>query len=272
MAVILGVVMAVMLVMNAMLFYVLRQAAAATRRQVKSNFVAEMEAYSGFLAKKRNESRRIGEEKDALQKEIESLEGVMLSLKTSPFYAPRQVARELFIPTARYIDDEFFDNHKRVTDMLRGMDYQKIVERIASTHMYQGNRDDYETANDLLSLFNMDVSYELCTMEPELQLKLTKRLTTGKGRAMLDRYLLSREEEGEEEFDVLSFRSFLREVRTAQDPTMYIRTGHRELYEMDIKGQTEMKHQYDENISEGLKIIYQNRSYDFSIYRLRSRK
>lgn len=272
MTVILGVVMVVMLAMNGALFYVLRQAAFATKKQVKRCFVKEMEAYSGFLAEKREESRQIGEERDALQEEVRELEGVVLSLKTSPFYAPRPVARELFIPTARYIDNEFFDNHKRVTDMLRDMDYQEIVDKIADTHAYEGNLQDYQAACNLLSFLSMDMTYELCTVEPGTQLIVLRAALAGMGGMggdLLERYLETLGNE-EEDFDVLDFRTFVREIRVAQDPTMYVRTGRETLEEIeDWEG---LEHQYDANISEGLKVIYQNRSYDFSIYRLRSRK
>lgn len=269
MTVILGVVMVVMLAMNGALFYVLRQAAFATRKQVRRCFVKEMESYSGFLSEKREESRQIGEERDALQEEVRELEGVVLSLKTSPFYAPRPVARELFIPTARYIDSEFFDNHKRVTDMLRDMDYQEIVDKIADTYEYHGDIDDYEAACRVLSFLGMDMTYELCTVEPKTQLIVLRAALAGMDGGLLERFIGTLPD-GEEDFDVLDFRTYVREVRTAQDPTMYVRTGREELE--DLEEWEGLEHQYDANISEGLKVIYQNRSYDFSIYRLRSRK
>lgn len=269
MTVILGVVMVVMLAMNGALFYVLRQAVLATRKQVKRCFVREMESYSGFLSEKREESRQIGEARDALQEEVRELEGVVLSLKTSPFYAPRPVARELFIPTARYIDNEFFENHKRVNDMLRDMDYQEIVDKIADTYEYHGNIEDYDAACEILSFLSMDMAYELCTVEPRTQLVVLRAALSGMDGGLLERYIKTLAD-GEEDFDVLEFRTYVREVRTAQDPTMYVRTGQEELE--NLEEWEGLEHQYDANISEGLKVIYQNRSYDFSIYRLRSRK
>lgn len=268
MAVILGMVLAVMFLMNGALFYVLRTAATTTRRQVESCFVKELEDYNGFLQEREEECVRIEEKKDCLKKEIREMEGVMLSLKTSPFYAPRPIARELFIPTSRYIDNEFFDNHKRVNDMMKNMDYQEIIDRIQSTYAYQGERRDYDTACRLLEFLNMEVSYELCTLSSGIQLKTLKDVLEGDEREMLDRFLNSLSEE--ESFDVLGFRTFIREIRTTQDPRMYIRTGEKSI--RHLKSNVELVHQYDGNISEGLRIIYQNQSYDFSIYRLRSRK
>lgn len=271
MAVILGVVLAVMLIMNGALLYVLRTAVLSTRKQVEACFVQELEDYNDFLQEKTGESRQIEKKKKELKREIEELEGVVLSLKTSPFYAPRPIARELFIPTARYIDNEFFDNHKRVNDLMKDMDYLEIVEKIQEQNAYQGNRKDYDTACRLLEFLNMEMSYELCTLSSVVQLEILRMVLSGGEKKMLERYLLTVPEE--EDFDVLKFRTFVREIRTAQDPRMYIRTGEETEEIMEpLESDVELIHQYDENISEGLKIIYQNQSYDFSIYRLRSRK
>lgn len=268
MAIILGVVLAVMVVMNGALFYVLRTAAQVTGRQVESCFAKELEEYSGYLEEKEAVRQEIEEKKESLEKEIREMEGVVLSLKTSPFYAPRPIARELFIPTARYIDEEFFDNHKRVNDMLKVMNYQEIVDKVEEKYEYHGNLEDYDTACKLLSFLGMDMTYELCTLPPESQLLVLRAAFQGKEAEMIERYIQTLEEEAD--FDVLGLRTYIREIRTAQDPTMYVRTGTDELE--GIVKEDGLVHQYDGNISEGLKIIYQNQSFDFSIYRLRSKK
>lgn len=268
MTVILGVVLAVMVIMNGAMFYVLRTAALTTKRQVESCFVQELEDYNDYLQEKEDENRKINEKKNSLNKEIQEMEGVVLSLKTSPFYAPRPIARELFIPTARYIDNEFFDNHKRVNDMLRDMDYQEIVDRIEEKYEYRGNLQDYSTACSLLEFLGMDMTYELSTVPPDTQLLVLRAAFQGEELKMLEAFIESLPEE--EDFDVLDFRTYIREIRTAQDPRMYIRTGREELE--GVEAEEGLVHQYDGNISEGLKIIYQNQSFDFSIYRLRSKK
>lgn len=268
MAVILGVVLAVMAVMNGALFYVLRITVLSTRRQVEACFVRELEDYNDYLEEKAEETRKIEEQKRGLKREIDEMEGVILSLKTSPFYAPRPIARELFIPTARYIDNEFFDNHKRVNDLMKDMDYQEIIDRIQRQYTYRGDLEDYEAACGILDFLSMDMSYELCTLSSLTQLELMEIVMQGRKGELLRRFLAMQSEE--EEFDVLTFRTFAREVRTAQDPKMYIRTGGEK--PEGLLSEVPLVHQHDENISEGLKIIYQNQSYDFSIYRLRSRK
>lgn len=271
MAVILGVVLLVMAVMNGALFYVLRTAAFTTRKQVESCFLKELEHYGDYLSEKEEESGRLRMQKESLEKKIEEMEGVMLSLKTSPFYAPRRLERELFIPTARYIDNEFFDNHKRVNDLMKEMDYREIINKIRKKDAYHGDPGLYGAACSVLSFLNMEMSYELCTMPTEIQSEILQKALQGREKELFERYLAQMREDGE--FDVLDFRTFVREVQKEQDPTMYIRTGDEEPGDLYFGGSGEasgLVHQYDGNISEGLKIIYQNRVYDFSIYRLRS--
>lgn len=273
MIIILTVVFILMVVMNGALFYVLYSAASTTKKQVSFNFVKELEDYNGYLKGKEQESRQLEEKKEDLDHEISSLEGVILSLKTSPFYAPRPISRELYIPTARYIDNEFFDNHKRVNDMMKQVDQKEIIKNIRERYTYVGNRADYETACRLLEFLDMDTTYQLCTVSSDVQLDTLKEALKGPELEFLSRYL---DTLGEDDvFDVLGFRTFIREVRTAQDPKMYIRTGdikvNKDLQEMIDKDE-DLVFKPDANISEGLKIIYQNQSFDFSIYRLRSRK
>lgn len=268
MQIIFGAVLAVMVILNLFMAFVIRQIVVITNRQVRQHVTRELESCTAAVDQKMEEIQEMEREKEKLQSEISSLEGVVMSLKTSPFYAPRPIARELFIPTARYIDNTFFDNHKVVSDMMKGVDQKEIVRNIRERYAYTGNRDDYDTACRLLDFLGVDTAYELCTVSPQLQVASLQEALSGQDRKMLDRFLASLGED--EEFDALSFRTYLKEIRTEQDPVMYIRTGDREMDCSDWGG--DLVHQYDSNISEGLKIIYQNQSFDFSIYRLRSKK
>lgn len=268
MAVILSIVFAVMAVMNGALFCVLRTASAAARKQVESCFVRELEKYNDFLLEKVRESSQVRQRKERLQKEIEELEGVASSLKTSPFYAPCLASRELFIPMARYIDDEFFDHHRMVKNLMKSMNWQEIIKKIQSQYVFCGIREDYDAACGLLEFLNMETLYEFCTLTPAVQLENLQTAVQGTEKGLLDRFLLTVPEG--EVFDILRFQTFVREIRTENDPVMYLRTGEEEME--PLESEVEIKHQFDKNISEGLKIIYQNRLYDFSIYRLRSRR
>lgn len=267
MVIVLAVVLAVMLIMNGVMFYVLHMAAVVTGKQVNACFLRELEAYDGYLDKKGEENLQLAEEKKGLQKEITDMQGIMVSLKTSPFYAPRPVPRDLFVPSARYIDNDFFDNHKLVTDRMRDMDKAEMMGRIREKNPYAGDMERYHAACRILQSLPLNVLYELSTMEGKVQLGILKDSLEGIDRELLEEYVGGL---GDAPFDSLNLMTWLREVRTAQDPSMYVRTGE-EGDDFSAYGQ-DVVTQYDGNISEGIKFIHQNKLFDFSIYRLRSKK
>lgn len=261
-------VLLVMVVLNLFLAFIIWQMVSITGRQVQTHMTKELENSVAALDLKMEEIQRLEEEKSRIQEEISSLEGVVLSLKTSPFYAPRPISRELFVPTARYVDNEFFDNHKLVNEMMREVNQKEIIERIRRRYLYTGSRKDYDTACEILKFLDMETVYNLCTISSADQYKLLYEALDGRAKEILCTFAENLQEN--EEFDVLNFRTYVREIRTEQDPKVYIRTGNRS--EEGLDWDKDLVHQYDSNISEGLKIIYQNKSFDFSIYRLRSKK
>ncbi len=267
MTIILIVVMLVMALMNVAIFYILYSAVGVTKKQVQSCFVKELEDYNDYLNDKKIEVTQISEKKQEIEKKINSLEGVMVSLKTSPFYAPKKMSTELFVPAARYIDNEFFDAHKLVNDRMSNIDYDDLIRRIREKHPYVGDIKKYDRASELLEMLNMDVVYKLSLLGNKEQLDALYEAFDDYNDELLSDFLSGKSEE--EPFDILEFRTYLREIRSANDPNMYIRVGS----EKQLKEPKDnVIYQLDNNISEGIKIIFQNRNFDFSIYRLRSKK
>lgn len=267
MTIILIVVMLVMALMNLAIFYILYSAVGVTRRQVSSCFVKELEDYNDYLNDKKIECTQIDEKKQEIEKKISSLEGVMVSLKTSPFYAPKKMSTELFVPAARYIDNEFFDAHKLVNDRMSNIDYDDIIRRIREKYPYVGDLNKYERSTELLDMLNMDVVYKLNTMSKSDQLDTLYEAFDNQNDELLSDFLSGRPEN--DPFDILDFRTYLREIRSLNDPNMYIRVGSKSQLKQP---EDNIVYQLDNNISEGIKIIFQNRNFDFSIYRLRSKK
>ena len=65
-------------------------------------------------------------------------------------------------------------------------------------------------------------------------------------------------------FRITEFVDYLRVIQSANDPTLYIYTGD----QTDSFGDdTRTKTIYDKNICEGLKLVYQDQVYDYSICR-----
>ena len=114
---------------------------------------------------------------------------------------------------------------------------------------------------------NMDVVYKLNTMSKSDQLDTLYEAFENQNDELLSDFLSGRPEN--DPFDILDFRTYLREIRSLNDPNMYIRVGSKSQLKQP---EDNIIYQLDNNISEGIKIIFQNRNFDFSIYRLRSKK
>jgi len=272
MVTILGIVFVIMVVMNGALFYALCAAVAATEKQVNTCFLRELEDYDVYLQQKDEESRQLYKEKEALEEEIRSLEGVLYSLKTSPFYAPKPLVRDAFVPLARHVDKDFFVDHKMMSDAMKEITPDRIIPQICEDYSYTGDRVEFEALCRLQELMTVDTVYELCTVPVEHQIQVLREVLTGREAEILERFLTTVEEG--QEFDVLKFEIYVNERRAAMDPKIYIRTGD-DCSGCDVRAMEaglELVHEYDDNISDGFNIVYQNRYFDYSFYRLRSKK
>lgn len=272
MVTILGIVFVIMVVMNGALFYALCTAVAATEKQVNACFLRELEDYDAYLQQKDEESQQLYKEKEALQEEIHSLESVLHSLKTSSFYAPKPLVRDAFVPLARHVDKDFFVDHKLMSDAMEEITPDRIVPQICEEFSYNGDLEEFEALRRLQEMLTVDTVYELCTVPVEQQIQVLREVLTGKEAEILERFLASVEEE--QEFDVLAFEIYINDRRAAMDPKIYIRTGD-DCSESDVKAMEvdqELVHEYDDNISDGFNVVYQNRYFDYSFYRLRSKK
>lgn len=265
MTLILIVVLLVMVLMCLAILYVLYQAIGVTKKQVSSCFIKELEDYNDYLNERKDEYSKIEQKKEEIEGKIVEMEGVMSALKSSPYYAPKDIKREMFVPTARYIDNEFFDAHKAVNDKLNNIDYKDLIKRLKEKYPYVGNREAYDGACSILEQLTTDVMYRVCNFSPDEQLEIMKSALNESEMKLLSEYLELNEEQ---DFEILDFQTYLREVKTENDPKMYIRVGNKNL----VKESTDdIVYQFDDNISEGIKVIFQNKNYDFSIYRLRSK-
>ena len=71
----------------------------------------------------------------------------------------------------------------------------------------------------------------------------------------------------ESQFDTIQFVDYVKSIRTKEDPHVYVSVGENEQdYSEEEKN---IICSVDSNICEGIKIIFQNKVYDYSIYKTR---
>ncbi len=261
---------AVLIVMVVMLYFMavtLRAVVENTNRKVNGYFLRKLKDFDGDFEEKVTEMEQLTEEKERLEREVKSLKADMISFKTSPFYAPRPLARSIYIPVARYIDDDFFEEYKSAKDMLK-MDKAGIIKTIIEKVPYSGDAKEYKMVCKILEKLNFDAIFEMSSLQSMEQLKILNETFTKTEQKYLVDYIMNELDEPEK-FNCLDFISYVKIRKKLHDPHLYVRTGEQGEDFTYVNGN--VVSQYDDNVCEGVKIIYQNRVYDYSIYKSRKK-
>ena len=210
--VVLAAVLLTRLVMNGVMFYILRTAVRTTEHQVKEHFVRALASYGEMVEEKQKESIRLAEQIQGMKKEASDMEEIIDVLKGSPFYQPHQMAGGKLAPLAQYVDKGFFDNYRRAKDLMRVLDKRKIIEEVKSHLSYKGDLERYETISKLLTTLDFDTVYQLGTVEPEEQLRVLDELLKGRESELFLEYVRSQKDPLS--FQILSFLDWLRQQQS----------------------------------------------------------
>lgn len=260
-------VVIVLVIMLYFMYVTLKASVDNANRKVNSYFLGKLEDFDEEFDSKLAKIEELTETRDTLSREVRGLKDDMISFKTSPFYAPRPLARSVYVPVARYIDDDFFEEYKSAKDMLK-MDKPGIIMNIYEKVPYTGNMELYNMALEFKSLLEFDVLFELASLQPMEQLKFIDSCLDENQEKFLVDYIMN-EITYPEDFDVLEFMSYIKIILKKHDPHLYVRTGETD---EDLSNVHELVvSDFDDNVCEGIKIIYQNKVYDYSIYKSRKK-
>lgn len=260
---VLALVLLTMLAMNAVIFFILRTAVRTTEHQVREHFVRQLAVYDGEVEIKQKESQALDDELSLMKKEAADMKEIIDVLKSSPFYKPHKSEGEKLVPLAHYVDKKFFDSYRTAKDLMKVLDKRAIIERVQSHISYSGDLKRYRLVSSLLETLTFETVYELETVPSKEQLKVLDEVLSGEQHGLFLEYV-------KELSDPLSFRSsafldWLRTQQSQEDPNLYVYTGEKK---EQLAGMGEqVKFCYDSNICEGLRLVYQNQVYDYSICR-----
>lgn len=258
-------VVIVLLVLIYFMVVMLRSVVAEASRRVNDYFLKNLQDYDGRFKERIDTMNKMHEEHEELTRELRSMRGEMISYKTSPFYAPRPLARDVYIPTARYIDNDFFEEYKVAKDKLASIDKQQVIDNVIEKAAFEGDLSLYHTVEGILSKLNFDAMYDLCSIPKEEQMQILRECLEPKEQKFLFGYIEEMEEL--EEFDILAFVDHLKKLKLENDPHIFVNVGVNE--EDYTDPERNIICSIDDNICEGLKIVYQNKIYDYSIYKSR---
>lgn len=260
---VLAAVLIVMMAMNGVIFYILRTAVRTTEHQVREHFARQMTVFEGTVEEKQRESRELDEQLSDMKKEASDMKEIIDVLKSSPFYKPHKSEGEKLVPLAHYVDKQFFENYRIAKDMLAVLDKKKIIEQVQSLITYTGDAKRYKLVSKLLKTLDFNTVYELETVSGERQLQVLDEALQGEQHELFIEYVKGLKDPLS--FRIMEFTDYLRVIQSANDPTLYIYTGDKDDRFGEDNG--EMKVLYDSNICEGLRLVYQDQVYDYSICR-----
>lgn len=263
-----GVFIAVIVVLVILIYFMtimLRSVVSESNQKVNGYFLKNLEMYDTRYKDKVNALRRINVEYEDVSRELRNMRNEMISYKTSPFYAPRPVPRDIFIPTARYIDNDFFEEYKIAKDKLMSINKQEVIDNVIEKVPFTGNVELYEIIQGILNKLNFEAIYDLCSSTKEDQLQIIKDSLDDKEQKLLLEYIETLEDI--DEFEVLGFTDFLKHTAWKNDPHVFVSVAENE--EDFSNEDRNIVCLVDQNICEGLKIVYQNKVYDYSIYKSR---
>lgn len=263
-----GIFIAVIVVLVILIYFMtimLRSVVSESNQKVNGYFLKNLEMYDTRYKDKVNSLRKIELEHEEVSRELRNMRNEMISYKTSPFYAPRPIARDIYIPTARYIDNDFFEEYKIAKDKLMSINKQEVIDNVIEKVPFTGDIKLYDTVQGILDKLNYDAIYDLCSSTKEDQLQIVKDSLEGEEQKLLLEYIENMEDI--DEFEILGFTDFLKHTAWKNDPHVFVSVAENE--EDYTNEDRNIVCLVDQNICEGLKIVYQNKVYDYSIYKSR---
>jgi hypothetical protein len=257
-AVVLVILMYFMIVM-------LKSVVAEANQKVNSYFIKNLEQYDGVYKEQMTNLNKLNIEVEETSRELRNMKQEMVSHKTSPFYAPRPIPRDIYIPTARYIDNDFFEDYKNAKDKLMSIDKQEVIDNVIQKVPYEGDKDRYKIALGILEKIDFEAKYDFVSSTNEQQLLILYEVLNDTEKGILYEYVRDMAEI--EDFDILGFIDYVRNIERINTPKVFVSVAENE--KDYSNAERKIVCNVDGNICEGLKIVYQNKVYDYSIYKTR---
>lgn len=154
-----------------------------------------------------------------------------------------------------YRNADFKEDYKAVKE---NMDFskQEIIKDVISSEQ-KSNSDS--AVIELVRDFDFDTIYQLSTLQSDEQREVLKASLTEEQLVVLNDYLSFKSGA----FSCIDFFDYVAQLAKRQDPNFYVKTGWSNDSFEHIGDNVVTVH--DKDITEGLKIVYKDKLYDYSI-------
>lgn len=264
-----AVFIAIFLVMAVMIYFItvaLRIVAENASKKVNTYFLGKLEDFDKDFDEKLKKLEELRLEKMDMEESIRILEMDHITLEASRFYQPRPIIRDNFIPIAHYIDNNFFEDYKKVKKLLE-MDKAEIIRTIMEKFPYVGDFQRFTVAQSMLNALNDEALYDLCSFTSREQLRFLNEELKGDANKLLEEFVQPLTDA--EDFDCLELYNWLKQIVREESPYLMAYLGEEEEDYSHVSPYVIC--QYDKNVCEGIRVIYQNKLYDYSVYESRKK-
>lgn len=235
----------ILIFVNCLTFFFIKKLIAHINRQVKSYFVNQLQIFDEIASVKEEECRQVSQLTETIpQQETETIDK-----------KEKIVYRSSKIKPARYTNLSFFEDYAKVTKAFQ-FDYQKIIEYfIEKSTKDRTTIEEYENIVEVLNIFSEKVKFSLYLVDGANQKEILENILDKKQQILLKDYM-----QDQIKFDLDDFISYLKYQLRLYDNHVYVEAENQKYLENSDAIFIE-----NTNIHMGIKIIYKNKLYDYSL-------
>ena len=147
------------------------------------------------------------------------------------------------------------------------MDKAGIIRTIMEKFPYTGDYQRFTVAQSMLEALDNEVLYDLSSFTGTEQLRFLNEEMKGEANKLLEEFVQPLTDA--EDFDCLEMYNWLKQIVREESPYLTAYLGEQEEDYSHVSPNVICL--YDKNVCEGIRIIYQNKLYDYSVYESRKK-
>lgn len=232
-----------------LMFLILKKTVGIVNEQTKSYFVNKLQGYDDIIREKEQKLHEIDElvknKKNGIKEEKNNV--------TKDDYAFDTNIIDLFNST-KYQDKNIYELNKKVDEKFV-VNYEELVKDFLSLC---DDKNDYEFCLNLRNKFSSDEIYKIKNLVDSEKELYFKEFLTGKEYKIYEAFLTIAND-----YSIESFVDYLDQLVDLNNPKITILVGNKSENYNHLSDYIETI--YNDKIYRGIKIIYKNKVYDFSL-------
>lgn len=231
------------------MFLILKNTVKTINTQTKLYFVDKLQEYDYLINQKEEKLNEI--DKEIKEKEARKEEKVDNTLKNNYEFDYNIIN---LLNNTKYQDKNIFELNKKIDEKFN-IDYISLIKKFIS---FISENNQYEFCMNMKNKFTSDIIYSLKILSnDELEIKIKEMLTDDEYKI----YNLYKEVNSKGDID--GFIDYLNELLDLNNPFITVYVGDKDQnYDYLSKY---IKTVYSSDIYKGIKIMYQNKIYDYSL-------